>query len=64
MFYLGVRASVCVCVRVRARVCVCARARVIQRYNSFSTTDSYIATIHGKVAIIVIVNIMLKEKNS
>ena len=53
-----VRACVCVC------VCVCAhaRARVIQRCNSFRTTDSYIATIHGIVAIIVIVNIMLKEK--
>ena len=46
------------CVRACVRVC----ARVIQRCNSFRTTDSYIATIHGKVAIIVIVNIILKEK--
>ena len=56
MFYLGVRTSVCVCVcvcvRACARVCVCARARVIQRCNSFRTTDSYIATIHGIVAIL------------
>ena len=64
MFYLGVRGSVCVCVRacVCVCVCVCVRACVIQRCNSFRTTDSYIATIHGIVAIIVIVNIMLKEK--
>ena len=52
----------CACVRACVCVCGCVCARVIQRCNSFRTTDSYIATIHGIVAIIVIVNIMLKEK--
>ena len=50
------------CVRVCVCVCVCACVHVIRRCNSFRTTDSYIATIHGIVAIIVIVNIMLKKK--